>query len=367
MTKAILRPSRRSLLKAAGTLGSVAAAQGAATALLMSRPSRALAQETTVRTMRSTAKSWLWAGEDFASGGGYFDEVGLNVVSNASGRGVNVNALIGGQVDIVLGAPGQAMRAQVRDQPIKIIAGTVNKYASNIVIDAAILSERGVDESSPVEEKIEAMRGLRLGTTGPGAAPDNLFRFLFAKVGIDPDQDVQLVSVQGGGAGMLAGIERGVLDGFCLSSPTSDVAVQNFGAAYLFNMATNPPEELTNYLYITAQVTEDMISERREMLLNYCKGVALALKAIHEQPDVFEAWAREWFDGLEPEIFEQAFATNSQIYMRDPVPTEAQFELNKMFVNRGFETLGEDPLPADFTFLDAYEPSIAQEASAEVG
>lgn len=367
MTQPIdLRTSRRSLMKAAGTLGSVAAVQGAATALLLGRPKRAHAQLQEVQTMRSTAKSWLWAGEDFAAGGGYFEEAGLNVVSNASGRGVNVNALIGGAVDIVLGAPGQAMRAQAQNQPIKIIAGTVNKYASNIVINADILAERGVDESSPVEEKIEAMRGLKLGTTGPGAAPDNLFRFLFAKVGIDPDTEAELVSVQGGGSGMLAGMERGTIDGFCLSSPTSDIAIQNFGAAYLFNMATNPPEELSDYLYITAQVSEDAITERREMLFDYCRGTALALKAIREEPETFKAWAQEWFEGLDPDIFEKAFATNSQIYMPNPIPTQSHFELNKMFVNQGFETLGEDPLPDDFDFLAAYDPSIAEEATAAI-
>jgi NitT/TauT family transport system substrate-binding protein len=353
-------------MKAAGTLGSVAAVQGVASALLLARPSPAAAQLREVQTMRSTAKSWLWAGEDFASGGGYFEDAGLSVVSNASGRGVNVNALIGGAVDIVLGAPGQAMRAQAQNQPIKIIAGTVNKYASNIVIDAEILAERGVDESSPVEAKIEAMRGLKLGTTGPGAAPDNLFRFLFAQVGIDPDTEAELVSVQGGGSGMLAGMERGTIDGFCLSSPTSDIAIQNFGAAYLFNMATNPPPELEDYLYITAQVSEETIAERRDMLLDYCRGTALALKAIREEPETFKAWAADWFEGLDPAIFEKAFETNSQIYMPNPIPTERHFELNRMFVDQGFATLGEDPLPEDFTFETAYDPSIAEEATAAI-
>jgi NitT/TauT family transport system substrate-binding protein len=277
-----------------------------------------------------------------------------------------VNALIGGQVDIVLGSPGAAMRAAVQGQPIKLIGGTVNKYASNIVVDADILAERGVDESSPVDEKIRAMAGLRLGTTGPGAAPDSLFRFLFDKVGIDPESEVELVSIQGGGAGMLAGMERGVIDGFCLSSPTSDLAVQNFGAAYLFNMATNPPEELDDYLYITIQVFEDAITEKRELLFDYMRGVALALRAIREEPETFEAWARDWFEGLDPAIFEKAFATNRAIYMPNPVPTESHFELNKMFVNRGFATLGEDPLPDDFGFLSAYDPSIAEEATAAI-
>ena len=52
--------------------------------------------------------------------------------------------------------------------------------------------------------------------------------------------------------------------------------------------------------------------------------------------------------------------------MPNPIPTQSHFELNKMFVDQGFATLGEDPLPEDFTFLDAYDPSIAEEATAAI-
>lgn len=355
------RLRRRTALKASLALGGLAAFQGAASLLL---PRGALAQATAITTMRSTSKSWLWAAEDFATGGGYFAEAGVEVESNASGRGVNVPALIGGAVDVVLGTPDQAIRAQIQNQPVKLIAATVDKYASNIVVNQDILAERGVDESSPVPDKVEAMRGLKMGTTGPGAAPDSLLRYLFSTVDINPDTEVDLVTIQGGGSAILAAVEQGVIDGFCLSSPTSDVSNQQFGTAYLFNMATNPPPALESYFYIGAAVRDADIAERRGELVDYVKGLALALRAIHDQPDVFRAWARDWFDSLDDTLFELAFANNSQIYTRDPIPTQAQFELNKRFVNIGLQTLGEPALPEDFGFLDACDPSIAEEAVA---
>ena len=105
----------------------------------------------------------------------------------------------------------------------------VNKYASHVVIKKDILDKAGVTESSPVEAKAALLKGLTLGTTGPGAAPDNLLRFLISKANLDPEQDTQLVGIQGGGQALLASMERGVIDGFCLSSPTSDIAVSKFG------------------------------------------------------------------------------------------------------------------------------------------
>lgn len=355
--------NRRRLLQTAAATGGLVAMHGVAGGLL-SRPARAAGHE--LSTMRSTAKSWLWAAEDYGRDGGFFEQAGVKVASNASGRGVNVAALIGGEVDIVLGSPDSAILAAAQGQPLKIFAGMVNKYASHVVIKKDILDKAGVTESSPVEAKAAVLKGLKLGTTGPGAAPDNLFRFLLSKANLDPDRDTQLVGIQGGGQALLASMERGVIDGFCLSSPTSDIAVSKFGAAYLFNMATNPPPELANYLYITAYTTEKTIAEKRAALVNYCKGLALTLRSIQSDRAAFRGWAETWFEGLEPTIFGPAFDTNSRIFMDTPMPSAAQFELNRQFVNRGAATRGQPGLPDSMTFEKAYDPSIAQEALASL-
>ena len=161
-------------------------------------------------------------------------------------------------------------------------------------------------------------------------------------------------------------MERGVIDGFCLSSPTSDIAVSKFGGAYLLNMATNPPPELANYLYITAYTTEKAIVEKRAALVNYCKGLALTLRAIESDRQAFRGWAETWFEGLDPAVFGPAFDTNSRIFMPTPVPTAAQFDLNREFVNRGAATRGQPGLPDSMTFEKAFDTTIAQEAVASI-
>ena len=49
-----------------------------------------------LQTMRSTARSWLWLAEDYGTAGGFFAKAGVKVISNASNRGVNIQALAGG-------------------------------------------------------------------------------------------------------------------------------------------------------------------------------------------------------------------------------------------------------------------------------
>lgn len=320
-----------------------------------------------LQTMRSTAKSWLWAAEDYASSAGFFDKAKVKVVSNASNRGTNIAALAGSGVDIVLGDPGEAMRARGQNLPIKTFIGTVNKYASNVVIKKDTLDKLGVNESSPIDKKIAALKGLKLGTTGPGAAPDALFRWLCLEGKLNPNTDITLVPIQGGGPGMLAGLQQSVIDGFCLSSPTSDLAVQDRGCAYLFNMAVNPPEFHKDYLYICASAHENAIAnkDRREALVRYCHGVALALKDIQSNPAGLKAWAEKWFEGLPPQIAQQSFEINSKIFFPNPVPTSALYQKNIDFINVVQKSMNAEPLP-DIPFAQMFDPAIASEAMARV-
>jgi ABC-type nitrate/sulfonate/bicarbonate transport system substrate-binding protein len=337
--------------------------QGAASALLVGGIAPAYAAGS-LTSLRSTAKSWLWAPEDFAIASGLFDRSGLKVEMAATLRGVNQDALLGGACDVLLGAATQNMRVQIRRQPVKMICGFVNKFASNVVISKALADRAGITEASPVAAKAAVLRGLRLGTTGAGAAPDQLLRYLMGKAGIDPDKDALLVPITGGGAAMLAALHNAKIDGFCLSSPTSDVAVEKFGATYLFNMTTNPPPELADYLYITASCTEKTLKARGPELVAYCKGLALALTAIDRKPDDFKTWARSWFGDMEPTLLEIAYANNVGMYMKTPVPTAAQFALNLEFLARELQAGGQPGVPPGFGFADAFDLRPLEQAMA---
>lgn len=335
----------------------------ALTGTLMS-PARPRAQAGTreLTTLRSTSKSWLWAAEDYASSEGFFRQAGVRVASNASNRGTNIAALQGGGVDIVLGDPGESSRARSQNLPVKMFVSTVNRYASHVLIKKPILEKARISEAAPADQKIAILKGLKLGTTGPGAAPDALFRYLASLGRLDPERDLSLVSIQGGGPGMLAALQQGAIDGFCLSSPTADLAVQRQGCGYLFQMALNPPPTLAEYQYIIASTTDETIRTKRDALVRYCIGIALALRSIEREQDRFKAWAKGWFEGVEPEIFETAFANNGRIYFASPVPREDLFAKNISFISTVNKLMGAEAMPSSVNFASMADVSIAEEA-----
>jgi NitT/TauT family transport system substrate-binding protein len=348
-------PSRRSVLAGVGALGvtpfvpNIVYAQAAVPELT---------------TLRSTSKSWLWAAEDYGTAGGFFAQAGVKVVSNASNRGTNIAALQGGGVDIVLGDPGEPIRAKSQNLQIKTFIATVSRYASHVVLKKNVLAKAGVTEASAPDAKIAALKGLRLGTTGPGAAPDALLRYLSDLGKLDADGDLRLVPIQGGGPGMLAALEQNAIDGFCLSSPTADLAIQKQGCDYLFQMATNPPPQMAEHWYIGASTHEQTLKTKRDALVRYCKGISLALKSISEDQEKFKAWAKVWFEGMDPALFETAFANNGKIYFADPTPRKDLFDKNLAFIGIVNKSMKADPLPPSVTFESLVDGSLVKDALA---
>ena len=313
-------------------------------------------------SLRSTSRSWLWSPEDYASDRKLFEKAGLGVELAATNRGVNQDALLSGAADVLLGSPSTNMRVQLLGRPVKMICGWVDKFASNVVVKKAISDKAGVTEASPVDAKAAVLKGLRIGTTGPGSGPDQLTRYFMQRGRIDPDRDAQIVPIQGGPSAMLAAFDKGQIDGFCLSSPTSDVAISKFGGAYLFNMVTNPPPELSDFLYIVASVTDKTAKEKPRELTAYCRGIALALRSISQEPAAFKAWAREYFKDLDPALFEPVYANNVGMYMKTPVPTRKQFDINVEFLKAEFRSRKQPDIPASYRFEDAFDLRFVEKA-----
>lgn len=334
----------------------------AAAAASAALPRFAIAQTPELQTMRSTSRAWLWLAEDYAETGGFFERAGVKVVSNASNRGTNVSALAGGSgVDIVLGDPGEVMNAVSQDFAVTAFLHTVNRYASHVVVRKEILDRAGVTEASPLPAKIAVLKGLRMGTTGPGAAPDNLLRWLAVKGGMNPNSDVRLVPVQGGGPGMIAGLQQKVIDGFCLSSPTSDIAVTRAECAYLFNNATNPPSELSPYCYIIASTSPRALRDKREGIVRYAMAITATLRSIRDEPDKFKTFAASFLE-LDPSIAAAAVEANSRIYATDPALTPALYQRNVEFIDVSRVSQGETKLPASLTLERIYDGAILAEA-----
>lgn len=361
---------RRGFFRLGGAAGLVVVG-GSALVACAEKPggSAAAGGSAPVTTVRSTNVSWLWAPYLYAVEKGYFADEGVNEQGNASGDGEPAGIVASGQSEFLVGAPAGPLKSTLAGQPLTMFAGLVTTYASNIVITDEAAERAGLSAGASNEEKAQALRGMRIATTGAGAGPDLLVRYVATELGgLNPDSDLNLVPVQGGEGPILAAVQNNAVDGFCLSSPASDTGIANFGMQYLFDMSTDPIPALVDNLYIAMSARPQTLEERPEEVEGYTRALQRSLVSIHEDPEDFKNVMRALFEGIDPEIFERGFEANAGIYGTSVVITEPQFNQSLDFLRLALEAQGSDPTAADnLTFAEVVNTEYAEKAVTEIG
>jgi NitT/TauT family transport system substrate-binding protein len=140
---------------------------------------------------------------------GYFKDEGLEVeIPDFAGGARALQALVGGSADMVSGAYEHTINMAAKKQPIKAVVLQM-KYSSMAL---AMSKERAAKYKSARD-----LKGWKIGVTAPGSSTNMFVNNLLAKDGLKP-ADVSIVGV-GTGAGAVAAMEKGELDGLVNLDP----------------------------------------------------------------------------------------------------------------------------------------------------
>jgi len=131
---------------------------------------------------------------------GYYKAAGLAPeVVQFKGGGPALQALVSGSIDFCVCAPEHVVRLRARG-----IDGVV-AYALSDRVPYALVAKPHSDIKSLAD-----LKGRKIGITTAGSLTDNLVRLALTRAGLNPDRDVQIVSI-GPGAAQRAAIDSGVV------------------------------------------------------------------------------------------------------------------------------------------------------------
>jgi NitT/TauT family transport system substrate-binding protein len=140
---------------------------------------------------------------------GYFKDEGLEVeIPDFAGGARALQALVGGSADMVSGAYEHTINMAAKKQPIKAVVLQM-KYSSMAL---AMSKDRAAKYKGARD-----LKGWKIGVTAPGSSTNMFVNNLLAKDGLKPT-DVSIVGV-GTGAGAVAAMEKGELDGLVNLDP----------------------------------------------------------------------------------------------------------------------------------------------------
>jgi len=234
------------------------------------------------------------------------------------------------EVDIITSrGGGEAMKAY--------LAGEVQIVATGFP-EVGLMRARGVDvelffaQTSRVPFALIARKELAVKTvadlksktiavTSPGSLTSNLARYFVIQAGLDPDKDVSLVSVGGGGE-ILGALKSGRADAAMVFEPFVTVAVRE-GIA---TMVVDVPEALDAFSSSPLSTSKAFLDKSPKQAQAVFDALAEALTIIHTDKATTLAVAKKKFGNADTTVLEAALARMEKSYSKTGRFTRANID-----------------------------------------
>jgi len=208
---------------------------------------------------------------------GYFRDAGIEVtITNFQTGAVVGAAMTSGSIEVGCSVITDVFALLKAARPVKIVGSLVNGYYVDLIGSNQFLAQAKIDRSRPLRERVLALKGRKIGITGPGSGTEALMIYLLRHAGLDPTRDVELVNVGTDQAAILAAMRTGRIDGVSFAWPLSMVAdVQHVGKALVMPAVGDVPamrDELHGVIY----ARPDTIAKRSDAIVRFVRAIARA-------------------------------------------------------------------------------------------
>ena len=252
---------------------------------------------------------------------GLFKEEGLDVeLVKFKGGGAAMSGLVGGSVQICSCSVQNAINATEKGAPVKLIGAMIDQYASNVVVTEETAKRIGLTPEMPMDKRLAALKGLKIAAAGAGGSADFLVRHLAGAAKLSPESDMSLLYMNDSGA-MLASFDRDRIDGFALSSPTSDIAILDHKGKMLIDMSAGQYRPLAGYPSIAISAQDSWLASNRPLAVKFLRAITKADSLIRNDPEKAKTAVRKRFESTPDPVFEAAWKSNAGTYPETPALT----------------------------------------------
>ena len=180
----------------------------------------------------------------------YYSKVGLDADFDfiaASNAATATQALIAGEMDVTTAGTGSLYNAYASGMKDLVNLGTVNPAMTfGFAVNNDTLKQlqaKGVTVDSPVEQKVQALKGMSLASSPEGSTGQKYLKTMLSTYGVDPNKDVTLVP-NADNAAQLAAAKQGRVNGFANSFPNTNLPDADGWGTLWLNFAEDLPQIL---------------------------------------------------------------------------------------------------------------------------
>ncbi|TMJ11569.1 MAG: ABC transporter substrate-binding protein [Bacillati bacterium ANGP1] len=258
-----------------------------------------------------------------AQANGYFAEDGLDVeMITTNGAGPDIKALIAGDVDFSFTPGDNVMLAYQEGKRTVMVMTGFRRLVINWAMHKDVARARGITETTPLAEKLKALKGLTVGVTQAGALTSHLAMFVIRKAGYVPQQDVHVIPI-GSGSTWLAALENRKVDVALTATPVPETAVDRGFAVMFIDNARGEDPSVPEFLMECLITRPDVIEKTPDLVRRMVRALLRAnVWALRADPDRIAAALKPFLGQTPPEVLLSGVKTTLPALSRDGRTTE---------------------------------------------
>ena len=250
----------------------------------------------------------IWVAEQLK----YFEQEGVRIkITPAPSGSVCLNAVVGRSINFCASTSEGLVLAKVEGAPAIAIQAHNRAMTLSVVLRKAIVDKLGLTRESPIGERIRALTQLGIiGATGPGAASEQIFKFLVKKAG---GIGTILRFVYIGAAELPASLMNNVIDAYALSPPSAEITEPSGKGYVLIPLGKGEVPELTDYPYEVLMVRPDYVAANPIIAMAVARAISRGGALFRSKPEEAKAALRSHRlynkDKLADDVFELSYNT----------------------------------------------------------
>jgi NitT/TauT family transport system substrate-binding protein len=237
---------------------------------------------------------------------GLFEKEGLNVeVVEVSSGNDSISALASGQAQYAdVGFEDLMELREEGDDSVILVHDILDRVTLTLVMRKQVADRLRVTPDSPLEERLKALKGLKIGITSPGAPSDTYTRFYLRTVGLNPERDVDIIPLDSAPA-LLAALEEGQIDAYQLSPPTPYVAAEEGFGVVLVDGPKGEVPEFEKFSYTAWGTTRSWAEDNPEAAKAFSRAIAKATEKVKSSPDEVSEQVLDDIGGQDPAVIKR--------------------------------------------------------------
>lgn len=270
---------------------------------------------------------------------GYFQQEGVKLGERPRlGTGAKVAAALkSGSIDLGGGVLTDAFNLASTDDSARVAVNLVNKYYVDVVVGKNFA---GPGAKAPLKDRIKALKGKKIGITGPGSGTEALVTYLFDQEGMNAKTDAELVNLGSVATAAIGALKSGRVDALAFFQPIAQSAESaKIGVNYISPARGDVPglETTTHGVIFT---TQGVLDRKAKEVAAFQRAIDRALSDIHQDPEATKKLLGKYLEAASPETLEKLMPILDEempekgTFAREPFETALKFHTSTGLVDK---------------------------------